>query len=50
VAESPFLDISLTNKYFDVNISLSKRYAYILSTIRKDGVEGPVCGTAREIF
>jgi lysophospholipase L1-like esterase len=50
VAEAPFLEIPLTHKYFDVNISLSKRYAYILSTIRKDGVEGPVCGTVWEIF
>jgi len=50
VAEAPFMEIPLTHKYFDANISLSKRYAYILSAVRRDGVEGPVCGMAWEIF
>ena len=41
VATIPFLTNALTYKYFDAKIAPSKKYSYIISTLRKDGIEGP---------
>ena len=41
VATIPFLANALTYKYIDAKITPSKKYSYIISILRKDGIEGP---------
>jgi len=50
VATIPFLTNALTYKYFDAKIAPSKKYSYIISTLRKDGIEGPGSGMVNDKF
>jgi lysophospholipase L1-like esterase len=44
-----FLDLP-ENKYFDIRILSSSKYTYVISAVRKDGMEGPCSEVVNDYF
>jgi lysophospholipase L1-like esterase len=50
LAVFPYLSRATDNRYFDASIDAKKTYAYVVSALRWDGVEGPCSEIVNDIF